>query len=57
MHVTDGLLQVWYVQGIDNYLFPTKFVAWRAARRHFPDDDPDTQYNRLYYRTISTEAV
>jgi len=53
--------QVWYVQGADPespipVLFATKAAAERYARRVWPDADPDTRYNRVFFKFVWEEA-
>lgn len=42
-------VELWYVRGIDGYLYPTKIVAEAAARTRFPHEDEDVRYTRIGY--------
>jgi hypothetical protein len=48
---------IWYVQGIDTWVFPTKIVAEHAARISFPNEDPHTRYGRIFYRKFYQEQT
>lgn len=49
---------VWYVQGMsgpeDRWL--TKIDAEKAARLRFPDENPDTRYARIWFKTYFREV-
>lgn len=53
--------QVWFVQGADPYspmpvLFATKLAAEIYARQEFPNEDPDTRYARVFYKSVWEES-
>jgi len=52
--------EVWYVQGADAdlpmpILFSTKMAAEIYARQEFPDESPDRNYARIFYRDVFEE--
>lgn len=40
---------LWQVTGITEMLFPTKIAAEMAARLHFPNEDYEKNYARIFY--------
>lgn len=40
---------LWRVSGLRNSYWPTKIAAEAAARTHFPHEDCDQRYGRIYF--------
>ena len=48
-------VEMWYVRGIIGTYYETKLMAERAAWVAFPDEDSQTRYARVYYKTFFKE--
>jgi hypothetical protein len=42
-------VDLWYVRGIEEHMFPTKLQAEAAARARWPNEDPHARYARIGY--------
>jgi hypothetical protein len=49
-------VEMWYVRGIIGTYYETKLMAERAAWVAFPDEDSQTRYARVYYKTFFKEG-
>lgn len=55
IHDREGIIELWYVTGIPDRFYPTKIVAEMAARQRFPDEDRETNYQRVLYKKFHRE--
>lgn len=47
---------LWYLTGVPHRYYPTKIAAEAAAREHFPHEDIDQRYGRIFYREFFREV-
>lgn len=50
-------VELWYVAGIDGVYYHTKTHAEAEARKAFPDENANTRYSRVRYKTFYKEGV
>ena len=55
----DGLreVQLWYVRGLEGQYWMVKLNAEAAARKAFPDEGPQKNYARVWFRKFYQEEV
>ena len=47
---------LWYVRGLEGQYWTVKLDAEAAARKAFPDEGPQQNYARVFYKTFYEEV-
>ena len=50
-------VQLWYVRGLEGQYWTVKLDAEAAARKAFPDEGPQQNYARVWFRKFYQEEV
>jgi hypothetical protein len=55
----DDLREVtlWYAVGLGGVYYGTKDQCEKDLRKAFPNEDPDTRYARVFYKTFYEEIL
>ena len=55
---SDDLIEVklWYAVGLGGVYYGTKEQCEKEVRKAYPDEDPDTRYARVFYKTFYEEV-
>ena len=50
-------VQLWYAVGLGGVYYGSKGQCEAAVRKAYPDEDPDTRYGRVFYKTFYEEVL
>ena len=49
-------VQLWYAVGLGGVYYSTKEQCEAEVRKAYPDEDPNTRYARVFYKTFYEEV-